>query len=528
MGVIQANMDLQAGNGVLRVAHSSLPNTTAHVAEINSIGASYDLEEETNNAKSVFFAPTELKATFFDELGDGSSFFTLIDAIDSNSNIAVELDFATDGGHTWNDEFTLHSSDIKMNREDRTTEIKATFLVRNPAITIKDIFDLYQVSDVETIHRSPTQTTGEYTGECMTAHDFINNFLKETFTGKTIINNSNTFDNVLTSESIWCVLAEHNIPPNPSGSYPVGQETSAETMLYRLATLSGDFVGCLMGYVFVEGRISTNNAVTITPSQVVDYEIKPSEEAYIYVLCCADWLDVPFPSLNDWEAAGVQYGSADGLSDRGKKVLEVYFKMGGLSLARWDETDDVFYSIDNASPDYTWEAFATINNQDGASEGTYGFVIDQIADPEFGIPPGTILVLGYPGDLRLDTGSNTAYYVGGYDEFAVCAGYNMETNMLYTAAPLKNTYPDGATVNIFNPYGDMCAYGARSYAKAYGADGSRRIEITILDIDTLTPYEPFTLSGGFKFGLDGQTFRPSEIKYNLQTDQIKIKAYQIG
>src|SRR5699024_19094 len=279
---------------------------------------------------------------------------------------------------------------------------------------------------------------------------------------------------------------------------------------------------------FVEGRISTNNAVTITPSQVVDYEIKASEEAYIYVLCCADWLDVPYPSLNEWEAAGVQYGSADGLSDRGKKVLEVYFKMGGLSLAQWNETDDVFYSIDNASPDFTWEAFATIDNADGAPEGTYGFVIDQIADPEVGIPPGTILVLGYPGDLRLDTGSNTAYYVGGYDEFAVCAGYNMETNMLYTAAPLKNTYPDGATVNIFNPYGDMCAYGSRSYAKAYGADGSRRIEITILDIDTLTPYEPFTLSGGFKFGLDGQTFRPSEIKYNLQTDQIKIKAYQIG
>lgn len=75
---------------------------------------------------------------------------------------------------------------------------------------------------------------------------------------------------------------------------------------------------------------------------------------------------------------------------------------------------------------------------------------------------------------------------------------------------------------------DAATDGRDAYAAAYGADKARKIELTILGIDTLGPHQSFTLDASFPSLLQGQTFRPSKLTYNFNQDEIKIEAYKIA
>jgi hypothetical protein len=94
--------------------------------------------------------------------------------------------------------------------------------------------------------------------------------------------------------------------------------------------------------------------------------------------------------------------------------------------------------------------------------------------------------------------------------------------------PISFDIPAGTNLDFIRPlfFNAIASDGVDAYAQAFAKD-VRRVQITVWGIDTVEPWEPFTLDSSFPSIVQG-TYRPSSLDYDLENDKVTIKGYKIA
>lgn len=501
--IVSTTFETRGGSGTVTISHSSLPNPSSETMRLSDIGkikVEFDMEEEVDkNASSLYFIPQKFIFKAFDGLSGGSSLFQLIDDnLLSTDEIDVTLDFTTDAGYSWSDDTTFTKNDIKYNRWNREVEFN-TFHALEPFTTlISDVFFTYQ-GDVYTFNEG----SGSGTRDCMAASEFIENVLTSIDSSSTIINTSNIFsDNPFVSgNDTWVVFKDHD------GSV-FKQTDNALNALYRLAAVDGSVVGKAMGYNFFSNRLDNSDKITIQESDVVGGKdgitINPGLQNYRALSMWATSVLGTTGVLN-WGSHYFKFGDSDGLNSDASKELHGLFLMLELQPASWNGT-----SFDD-------DGYATFND-------TGADVSEDVVEGSYIVPVNANPSLSN-GDHIWFSDKRELYEVDNADADRIILKTPMRRD-------LSAQFSTGGNKGVFEEIGatrENLAFGAtNSYVSAYGADGTRRIELELFDIDLLNPYQTFTCGTSFPSVLQGLSFRPSNIEYDLVADRIKIEAYQIA
>lgn len=500
------NFSSRAGSGSIDISHSSLTNSGSETFEVSDIGTiriEFDIEENTNESDSLYFLPEKFTFSAFDGLSAGSSLFNRIDTdLNSTDEIEVSFSFTTDGGHSWTDKMTTTKNDINYDRERREVTFECYSSLVPFQTTVSDVFSTYS-GDVFTFY-TDSPGTGD-TKDCMSAKDFIENMLNSIAPSYTPINSSNSFsdDPFVDGNDTWVVFKDHD-------GAVLKQTDDSLTALYRLAAVDGSIIGKIMGYVFFIYRRDASENVYISEDDVLGgsdgVKINPGLQNY---RALSVWAYSVLGTANvlPWGSHTFNSGDADGLNSEAKKELHVSFYMLELQPASWNQVagefdDDGFVtSIDTGAyitEDLVKGAIVVpINTSSGLSGGDHFWFSDKRELYEVDSATASRIFLKTP--LRRDVGA----------EFTTGGNKGIQEEVGASRANLS-----GGAVD--------------AYRDAYGADGSRLISVTVLDIDTLGPHQVFTFDSSWPDVLAGQTYRPSMLEYDLKSDFIKIEGYQIG
>lgn len=509
--ISSGTFDARSGDGSITIdpdGNTSLPNTTMKVADIGVLEADYDLKDDSESANNVLFNLGEFRFDVFDRLGNGDSLFASLDSISSTTTIDVELDWTTNNGRSWEERFQFNTSNIEYDYESRkvTIESKYEFVLDE---TIGQIFgqDCSEVSLVGGFGESNTPSaplcglTPNGTDEihCMTAEGFVNVILDNMNSSNTSVNGSEVAGGpVAPGSREFFVLGADATTSDYTRDQP------AKDLFYRLAVADGAILGSYLGYNFFIKRLDTTNNVSITTADVESINVQPTLEDYFGVRNVFQGI------LNDSISGGTNNGTGwynvligddDGLNDDATKYTNIYFESNAFLLADTSsnpvlDARQLFLGI-NASLD------------EDASEGDRILSVD--SSPS--VSAGDQIFPLYSYDRSYEVASSTS-------------------NSITLAEPLRHDISSGTALLRFtdmNISEDTLDDSVNAYAKAYSADrDTRNIEISVFGLDTIKPYETFSLGSGFSTFLSGETFRPSKMTYDLKADKIKVKAYQIS
>lgn len=525
MGTITGQLDTNAGTGTVQLTHVSFPDATIEVGEIGELSIEFDMRDVQNDAHGVFFAPSEFKVSFFDFIDDGTSdgdsLFRLIDGLTLSDVITVTLDFTSDGGYSWNEDFEATKKDCSYKRAERSVEIESKIQVDSDD-TIGDVFNA-NLSDVYTLNSQEGNTRN-----CSPVNLFIENTMGRAVSYKNYINSSTTFgrfdqDNLpADGDFIPLIIGGGDYDDDGDGNMEDGYITSegrvseidATTILFRLGALDGALIGSMMGYNFFVDRLDTDDAITLTEDDTEELEIKFGSKAYQSIEVMAN-CDMRSGNADNqwgrWFGVGYGIGDDDGLNSRARQSLALYFYMLEARIGMWSDADLDFDAIDGRIL-----ANSSNNVRGKFDEGDRLIYLDDNTAPE--LVKGDVIAFNTRTEFETEN-----YLIA-----------DSGSDWIYLNRPLRVDLPTNTTVYYYSRNDSRGVFqfsaigGKDSYKNAYGADGENRIELTIYDIDILDPYQSVFLDSSFPDAIAQNYYRASELTYDLMTDNIEMKAYQIG
>lgn len=480
------NITSRAGSGSITISHTAIPNAdTFEVASLGSIGIEFDMEEEGNASDSIFFLPGRFEFTAFDRMGSGDSLFEALENVDSTERIAVSLSFTTDGAWSFTDDIiTFTTNDLKYDYEKRTVSFDCVYTISN-TVSIGDYF-LSHSDDVYTLRLATTAAT-----DCMPAKLFIDNVLDDVFTSGTVINNAGHFSASPFSGDSWAIVN------TVTSTDPSIKAQNVLQALYRLAAVDASIVGAMMGHAFFCHRRDDSDTVSLSLDDIETLQIEPGLKNYRSINALF-FSNQPGVGTRQW---GSPYSLYETLNRWAVKDLEIVFHVGELQPVTYNASESEF-----DDDGFVFTNPTTSDTTKDLSEGVRGFSVDTNLSAN-------------EGDLFT--------FIDKWEVLVIDRSVGSFVNLVN---PLRRDVPAGTQINLFINTAErqsLSENATKAYAKAYGADGSRRITTTILDVDSMKPYQTFNLGASAPSFLQGLTFRPSKISYDLTADKIEVEAYEI-
>lgn len=220
----------------ISMTHTSDVTTTMKLANMPKISQDFDVQEEVNDLSELRINIAEVSITIFDELGNGNSLFTYIDALGLSDTIQIQVTTPTG-----TDYFIATKSSCEYDWFARKISIKAQAALR---------YDV-QVTNYDT---SSYETSGETNADdgLIVSSDVIRSFLEAQGSSPTV--------KILGHFSSVTKSNITSIPIDPPPRYIIfdGQyvDTYAEgqDVVLKLSIVEGAVVGAMMGYAFYVRR----------------------------------------------------------------------------------------------------------------------------------------------------------------------------------------------------------------------------------------------------------------------------------
>lgn len=471
MGAITSNtFTLRSGTGSLSISQASLTGgQNMDVVEIGTIKGDFDLEEDENESTSILFNLGEFSFTAFDKLSDGTSLFAALDGLSATDLVQLDISFTTDGGHAINDRYYFTIEEMEYDRNRRTTSINTA--KQDAGDLQKDMVEFFN-SDVAAGDIVPFTGTTTDT-DSINTKDFIETALPLFNSSNTTINESNLYSTTVSGGTTVMIVVKTDA-------------ADVDETLFELAASEGSIVGTMMGYnFFVTRQFSAGSTVSLNQSDIEDdtLKIKPGLDSYVGI-------DVTF------EGSSINWSN-----------FSSYSRLTTLA-------EDVNIS----------ETIIDVDSIAGISAGDFVLVNEEIMYVESTSTGQMTVKRGYRSDVT--THSNGDHVVEVYNPDAA-----KRLDVKFLNPVLAWAQYDSVNDEFDNVGGEISSptrEGQDGYASGYGANKARKVEFTILDIDKLDPFEAIQFDSSFPSIIQGDTFRPSELEYDLQEDKIMVKAYKIS
>lgn len=471
MGSITSNnFETRAGSGTVTISHPSITGgQNFEVSGIDSVKADFDLEETSSEAQNVYFKLGEFGFRAFDRMSDGNSLFGTLDALSATDQVTLDFNFTTNAGRSIADRYKFTIEDMEYDREKRETTIEGAVQITADLQTDIASFFTNYISTTE----DETFNTGTQTFQCVDAKTFVENALP-------LFNSSNSTQFYSGNFNVNGKTASNAFVVVNDG---FASETNVDELLFEMAAAEGAVIGSLMGYNFFVARDnSSSGSTTLNEDNVKKLNIDPGLDIYAGI-------DVNFE--------GVSSNYSQWTSRSRKTAL-------------------------NEPLDAT-ETGVDVVSASGLAAGDVILVEQELMYIE-SISTNTLTVIrGYKSEASSHpNGANVQ------DTFNPNAGKTLSVTF-------RNNVMAWATWDSTNSeYDDVggvtnntAISGRDAYAGAYGANKARKIKLTILGIDTLKPYQSFTLDTSFPSLVRNQTFRPSALTYDFDKDVVEVEAYKI-
>lgn len=218
------------------MTHTSDVTTTMKLANMPKISQDFDVQDDVNDLSELRVNISEVSITIFDELGNGNSLFTYIDALGLSDTIQIQV--TTPSG---TDYFIATKSSCEYDWQARKVSIKAQAALR---------YDV-QVTNYDT---SSFETSGETNADdgLIVSTDVIRAFLEAQGSSPTV-KILGHFSSVTKSN-----ITSLPIDPAPryiifDGQY-VDTYSEGQDITLKLSIVEGAVVGAMMGYSFYVRR----------------------------------------------------------------------------------------------------------------------------------------------------------------------------------------------------------------------------------------------------------------------------------
>ena len=228
----------------ISMTHTSDVTTTMKLANMPKISQDFDVQDEVNDLSELRVNIAEVSITIFDELGNGDSLFTYIDALGLGDTIQVQI--TTPSG---TDYFITTKSSCEYDWQARKISIKAQAALRyNVQVTNYDI--------------SSYETSGETNADdgLIVSTDVITAFLEAQGSSPTLkilghfssVTKSNITSIPTPTTTRYLIFDSQYV-----NTYAEGQD-----VVLKLSIVEGAVVGAMMGYSFYVRRnfASTSNS----------------------------------------------------------------------------------------------------------------------------------------------------------------------------------------------------------------------------------------------------------------------------
>lgn len=218
------------------MTHTSDVTTTMKLANMPKISQDFDVQDDVNDLSEFRVNISEISITIFDELGNGNSLFTYINALSLSDTIQIQV--TTPSG---TDYFIATKSSCEYDWQARKVSIKAQAALR---------YDV-QVTNYDT---SSFETSGETNADdgLIVSTDVIRAFLEAQGSSPTV-KILGHFSSVTKSN-----ITSLPIDPAPryiifDGQY-VDTYSEGQDITLKLSIVEGAVVGAMMGYSFYVRR----------------------------------------------------------------------------------------------------------------------------------------------------------------------------------------------------------------------------------------------------------------------------------
>lgn len=226
-GTFSAQMSMSASSNV---------TTTMKLGNMPKISQDFDVQDEVNDLSEFRVNISEVSITIFDELGNGNSLFTYIDALGLSDTIQIQV--TTPSG---TDYFIATKSSCEYDWQARKVSIKAQAALR---------YDV-QVTNYDT---SSYETSGETNADdgLIVSSDVIRAFLEAQGSSPTI-KILGHFSSV-TKSNISTIPAPTSIRYIIFDGQYVDTYAEGQDVTLKLSIVEGAVVGAMMGYSFYVRR----------------------------------------------------------------------------------------------------------------------------------------------------------------------------------------------------------------------------------------------------------------------------------
>jgi hypothetical protein len=220
----------------MSMTHTSDVTTTMKLANMPKISQDFDVQDEVNDLSELRVNIAEVSITIFDELGNGNSLFTYIDALGLSDTIQIQV--TTPSG---TDYFIATKSSCEYDWQARKVSIKAQAALR---------YDV-QVTNYDT---SSYETSGETNADdgLIVSSDVIRAFLEAQGSSPTI-KILGHFSSV-TKSDISTIPAPTSIRYIIFDGQYVDTYAEGQDVTLKLSIVEGAVVGAMMGYSFYVRR----------------------------------------------------------------------------------------------------------------------------------------------------------------------------------------------------------------------------------------------------------------------------------
>ena len=220
----------------ISMTHTSDVTTTMKLANMPKISQDFDVQDEVNDLSELRVNISEVSITIFDELGNGNSLFTYIDALGLSDTIQIQV--TTPSG---TDYFIATKSSCEYDWQARKVSIKAQAALR---------YDI-QVTNYDT---SSYETSGETNADdgLIVSSDVIRAFLEAQGSSPTV-KILGHFSSV-TKSDISTIPAPTSIRYIIFDGQYVDTYAEGQDVTLKLSIVEGAVVGAMMGYSFYVRR----------------------------------------------------------------------------------------------------------------------------------------------------------------------------------------------------------------------------------------------------------------------------------
>lgn len=473
MGTISSTtFDTRAGSGTIDITHASLTGgTTFEVSSIGEVEADFDLESNADESKDIYFKLGSFGFKAFDGLSDGTSLFETLDALSSTDEVDLTFNFTTNASRSITDNYVFTIEDMQYNRDKRETSIEgATQVTGDLEQTLDSFFtNVVAAGDKETFSIAGTP-------DCIDAKTFVDNALPLFNSSATTQSSSANFDiNGKTASNAYIVVDDAQ-----------SANTDVDELLFEMAASEGALVGSMMGYnFFVQRNYTTTNKVSINENDVKEetLDIKPGIDSYV--------------------------------------GIDVNFEGNSTNYSSWSSHSRI--TTLNATLNDS-DTSVDVTSASAISAGDVILVEQEMMYVQSKATNTLTVIRGYKSEASAhDNGTNVQEVFNEDAEKTLSVTFRNNVMAWATYDGTNSEYDD-----VGGGTDDVADDGRDSYADAYGASKARKIELTLLGIDTLKPYETLELDTSFPSLIQNQIFRPSSLTYNFNEDTIKVEAYRVA